>query len=95
MSSELLEISCSCIRSLLNYICNKTLSIGIFPDQLRFSVEKPLYKKGNENNVSNYQHVSLLTSFLNIFVKVMESWLMKHKDKCYILSMDQYGFRTK
>jgi hypothetical protein len=45
ISTKLLEISCLLISPPINYICNKTLSTGVFPDQLKFSVIIPLYKK--------------------------------------------------
>jgi hypothetical protein len=48
ISTKLLKISSPFISSPLNYICNKTLSTGVFHDQLRFSEIKPLYKKCNK-----------------------------------------------
>lgn len=48
ISTKLLKISSPFTRSPLNYICNKTLSTGIFHDQLKFSEIKPLYKKCNK-----------------------------------------------
>jgi hypothetical protein len=64
ISTELLEISSSFIRSPLNYICNKTLSIGIFPDQLKLSEEKPLCK---EKKVIK-QCIRLLTCITSKFI---------------------------
>lgn len=78
ISTKLLEISSLFISSSLNYICNKTLSTGTFHDQLNFSVIKPLYKKCNKNNVSNYWPTSLSTSFSKAFEKVTQSKLLKH-----------------
>ena len=45
ISTKLLKISASYICSPLTYICNKSISIGIFPEQLKYSIIKPLYKK--------------------------------------------------
>jgi hypothetical protein len=33
---------------------------------LKYSIIKPLYKKGNKKDVSNYRPISLLTSFSKI-----------------------------
>jgi len=33
------------ISSPLNSICNKVITKGVFPDRLKYSVIKPLYKK--------------------------------------------------
>jgi hypothetical protein len=90
ISTKLLKISCPFISSPLV----KLSLLVVFPDRLKFSVIKS-YKKGNKNNVSNYRPISLLTSFSKGFEKVMQSRLLKHLNKYNILSMEQYGFRTK
>jgi hypothetical protein len=34
------------------YICNKSIITGIFPTQLKYSTVKPLFKKGNNANIT-------------------------------------------
>jgi hypothetical protein len=81
ISTKLLKIS-SCFISLpLTYICNKSLSSGIFPDHLKYTVVKPLFKKGDRSNISNYRPISLLSSFA------------KHLKKYRILAEELFGFR--
>jgi hypothetical protein len=48
ISTKLLKITAPFISSPLNYTCNKVITKGIFPDRLKYSVIKPLYKKGNK-----------------------------------------------
>jgi hypothetical protein len=38
------------IISPLTHICNKSLSIGIFPDRLKYSEVTPIHKKGDTDN---------------------------------------------
>jgi hypothetical protein len=47
------------------------LSTGIFPDRLKYSEIKPIYKKGDKTLITNYRPISLLTVFSNIFEKVI------------------------
>jgi hypothetical protein len=61
ISTKILKVSAPFISSPLNYICNESLSTGIFPTCLKFSMIKPLYKKGDKNNMANYRPISLLT----------------------------------
>jgi hypothetical protein len=61
ISIRLLKMSAPFILSPLTYIFNKILSKGIFPERLKFSEIKPLYKKGNVSDFSNYRPISLLT----------------------------------
>jgi hypothetical protein len=42
ISTKLLKITAPIVSSPLNYICNKVLTKGIFPDRLKYSTIKPL-----------------------------------------------------
>jgi len=63
ISIKILKICVPFILSPLTYIFNKILTKGIFPERLKFSEIKPLLKKGNMSDFSNYRPISLLTSF--------------------------------
>jgi len=52
ISTKILKISCPFIISPLNYICNKILFWGKFPDRLKYVVIKPLHKNGDRCEVS-------------------------------------------
>jgi hypothetical protein len=93
ISTKILKIRSPFIISPLNYICNKALSKGIFPDRLKYSIIKPLYKKGSKLELANYRPISLLTSFSKMFEKVMHSRLINHLTKLNILAKEQFGFR--
>jgi len=69
ISSKILKISAPYILSPLTFICNKILITGVFPERMKFSEVKPLYKKGNTMDLSNYRPISLVTSFSKIFEK--------------------------
>jgi hypothetical protein len=52
---KMLKASDPYICSPLNYICNESLSSGTFPSRLKYSIVKPLIKKGDRDNVAtNY-----------------------------------------
>jgi hypothetical protein len=59
------------IISPLTYICNKSLSTGIFRTRLKYSQINPIFKKGNKTDMSNFIPIPLLTSFLKVFEKVI------------------------
>jgi Notch-like protein len=59
------------IISPLTYIINRSLATGKFPDRLKFSEIKPIYKNGDRNVISNYRPISLLMSFSKIFERVV------------------------
>jgi hypothetical protein len=70
VSTKLLKISATYICSPLTYFCNKSILSVIFPDRMKFSIIKRIYKKGNKMNPTNYRRISLLTSFRRFLKKL-------------------------
>jgi hypothetical protein len=66
---------------------------GIFPTHLKYSTVKPLFKKGDINNMANYRPISLLTSFSKVFERIIYDRLLQHIEANNILAAEQYGFR--
>jgi hypothetical protein len=83
VSTRILKISAPYILSPLTYICNKILSTAIFPDRLKFSEVKPLFKKGATTEFSNYRPISLLTSFSKVIEKIVYKRLYRYLNIIY------------
>lgn len=77
----------------LTHIFNSSLCTGIFPDIFKTAKIKPLFKKGNKNEVQNYRPISLLSVFSKILERLfyvrMETFLSKFE----AFSDCQHGFR--
>jgi len=56
---------------------------------------RPLFKKGDITEFSNYRPISLLTSFSKIFEKIIYKRLYNYLNYNNVLVGDQYGFREK
>ena len=95
ISTKILNSSIYYISSPLTYIISRMLSTGAFPNRLKYSQVKPLFKTGKKNNISNYRLISLLTSFSKIFEKVIYKRLSHHINNNQILASAQFGFRHK
>jgi len=67
---------------------------GTFPTRLKYAIVKPILKKGNKENVTNYRPISLLTSFSKVFEKLIYDTLLKHIQTNNILRTEQFGFRV-
>ena len=63
-TARILKIRSPFIVSPLTYICNRMLTTGTFPDRLKYSEIKPMYKKGDKTLIANYRPISLLPVFL-------------------------------
>jgi len=90
------EISIKCtIHNLTVYIiCNAVLSAGVFPGRLKYATVKPIFKKGDEQDITNYRPISLLTSFSKIIEKLIYTRLHAHIDMNSILIQEQFDFQT-
>ena len=95
ITTKILKISSPFIVSPLTYtrICNRMLSTGRFPDRLKYSEIKPIYKKRDKTLITNYRPISLLPVFSKIFEKVLYKRLYYHLTLNNILVKEQFGFR--
>jgi hypothetical protein len=93
ITTKMLKASAPYICSPFNYICNKSIRSGTFPSPLKYSIVKPLFKKGDRDNMANYRPISSLTSFLKIFEKIIYERLLQHIKVNNILLEKQFGFR--
>ena len=58
------ELSCyDEIKNVLFHIYDKSLSNGIFPDNLKIAKVAPIFKIGDESLLTNYRPISVLPFF--------------------------------
>ena len=77
----------------LTLLINQTLSTGIFPNALKISQIKPLFKQGKSFLFTNYRTISLLPSMSKIYECVVFEQLLKYMEDNRLFSKDQFGFR--
>jgi hypothetical protein len=65
---------------------------GAFPQCLTYCIGKPLFKKGDRMDVSNYRPISILTSFSKIIEKVIHNRLLEHVINNNILAKEHFEF---
>jgi hypothetical protein len=90
-----MKSSSAYIISPLTHICNAIpTNAGIFPERLKLSMVKPVFKKGESHEISNYRPISLLTSFSKIIEELIYTRLITHIEANNLLVQEQYGFRS-
>ena len=94
ISNRIIKLTAPFIIAPLTYMCISVLGTGVFPNRLKYAIVKPIFKKGNKQEISNYKPISLLTTFSKIFEKLIYARLHAHIDMNNILVPEQYGFRT-
>lgn len=81
------------ISPVFSFITNLCIEHGVFPEDLKLSVIKPLHKKGDPQNIQNYRPIALLSIFSKIIEKVIYNSIYMFLEKNDILTKEQYGFR--
>jgi len=92
---KIIKISTPFIISSIINTCNKVLAQGIYPERLKFSLIKPIYKSGDKSSPSNYIPISLLPAFSKIFENIMYTRVLDHLNNNAILNEHHYGFRSE
>lgn len=76
-------------------IINKSIQIGIFPDQLKLAKVYPIHKGGPKSDPANYRPISILPTISKIFEKHINKHLMAFLNKYKLIHKSQSGFRQK
>jgi sarcosine oxidase/L-pipecolate oxidase len=66
---------------------------GILPDRMKYSVTKPIHKKGDKMNPANYRPILLLTTFSKIIFKVLYIKIIGHFETHQLIVGNQFGLR--
>ena len=74
-------------------VFNQSLLQGIFPENFTVSKVTPIDKGGEEMDPFNYQPISTLSAWTQIFEKLICKQLVNYLEKHEILYEFQFGFR--
>lgn len=77
----------------LCYIINICFQTGVFPEDLKCARIKPVFKKGDKSNISNYRPIAILNNFSKIFERVIAGRLINFFDQEKLMHNGQNGFR--
>ena len=82
------EIPMSLVKQCLCYfikplvhIYNVSFQTGIFPDMMKKAKIRPLFKKGDRQDIQNYRPISILSAFSKILEKLTYNRLLSFKKK--------------
>jgi len=78
----------------ITLLVNKSFSLGVFPNCLKYAQVVPVYKDGPASCIDNYRPISVLPMFSKIIEKCMYIRLVAFLDKFNLLSESQFGFRS-
>ena len=68
------------ISKILSKIINKGYETNTFPDSMKKAAIKPIHKKGNIDEISNYRPISILPTLSKIFEKAAANQIVSYLD---------------
>ena len=78
---------------MISDIFNRSLQEGVFPDRLKLSYIKPLFKALDRFSFQNYRPITSLNLLSKLLEKLMNCRLSNYLDKHSLISQHQYGFK--
>ncbi|KAG8261726.1 hypothetical protein J6590_108181 [Homalodisca vitripennis] len=81
------------IAHVIARMINTSLQNGVFPDSLKISVIRPVYKSKDKKQFSNYRPIAILPTIEKIFERYVSNYLNKYLKENNILNPNQYGFQ--
>ena len=81
------------LASIITFICNKSLTTGVYPKGLTVARITCIFKAGNRKSAGNYRPIAILPCFSKILDKIVESQLQDYLISKQLLDPNQYGFR--
>lgn len=93
ISGNIFKKTYSSITEQLVHLINICLNEGIFPENLKRAVVKPMYKSGSKNSMNNYRPISILPYISKVLEKIIHKRIMDYLSNNNILSSSQFGFQ--
>lgn len=93
ITADILKMAINSVIEPITYLCNLSMTSGVFPDTFKVASVTPIHKSGNRAEVTNYRPISLLSVIGKLIEKVTNHQLLNYLERNNILSPNQFGFR--
>lgn len=93
LPTDIIKHSSCFIAEVLGYLINFSFQCGVFPNNLKKSLVKPIFKKNDPMDINNYRPITLIPIFSKIFEKAMHFRLVNYLNKFNIIKSNQNGFQ--
>ena len=91
--AKIIKLSKTIISPYITKIINLSYETKTFPDILKNAVIKPIYKKEDKNDISNYRPISILPVLSKIFERSTLNQLIEFFEEHFLISALQHAYR--
>lgn len=93
ISTKILKtVSCN-ISPVLSHIMNLCIFNGVFPEKLKLTVIKPIFKKDDKYDMNCYRPIALIPILSKVFEKVIHNSIYNYFERNNLFTEEQVGFR--
>lgn len=94
ISTKVLQHVINYISPLLATYINHAFTTGIYPDCNKTAKVIPVFKAGDETDLSNYRPISILNAVSKVFEKIMRDRIGRFLELNKLISKHQFGFTS-
>ena len=93
ISARLIKDAKDTLAPIISQIINVGYEKNIFPDSLKCAIIKPIFKDGNQNEITNYRPISILPILSKIFERAAANQIVHFLEENHLLSKNQHAYR--
>ena len=92
INTKVLKVISQHISKPLEYIFNKCISTGIWPQALKCAEIIPIFKSGDKHLATNYRPISLISNIAKVLEKIIHERIYNFVTDCNLIADEQFGF---
>ena len=93
ISARLIKDAKLTLAPIIAQIINIGYEKNIFPNSLKCAIIKPIFKDGNQNEITNYRPISILPVLSKIFERAAANQITHFLEENHLLSKYQHAYR--
>lgn len=93
ISTHILKLVSSDISPVLSHVINLSIEKGVFPERLKKTIIKPLFKKNDKTDLTCYRPIALIPVLSKVFERVIYKSITLFFERNKLFAPEQFGFR--
>ena len=92
--NKVLKMAAEILSPSLSAIFNRSLSMGIYPDDWKMARVLPIFKSGDKDDIGNYRPISIISAIAKVFGRLVHDQFYTYLSSNQLINPYQSGFRS-
>ena len=89
-----MKIAAEILSPSLSAIFNRSLSMGIYPDDWKMARVLPIFKSEDKDDIDNYRPISIISAIAKVFGRLVHDQFYTYLSSNQLINPHQSGFRS-